>query len=323
MDSTNDIITLPDTITLTRYLSALITKDAIQQDNFEVLSRKPFINSSTFPAEIISCALNDEKIINLFCKYIAGRDHASFGHRGGIEYEIKIYNEVLNNLPLSTAKFYGSCYFPHLNETLIALEYIEGSFRLTKTHEPELSMLEAAVWIARLHNFFEDKVPDFIPVYDEGYYKLWIEKVGELTNRLQDDYPWVPSLCTYFIQNIGTLTKTQNTFIHGEFYPHNILVKNNVVYPIDWESAAVAPGQIDLASLIEGWDDLNAQNTIDAYKTARWGDIKNVPKNFNQTLLLSQLYFQFRWMAEFSEAWFERPKEFNLLYNLAKKAGCI
>ena len=126
------------------------------------------------------------------------------------------------------------------------------------------------------------------------------------------------------MDNINILVNSSQTFIHGEYYPHNILVKNNIIYPIDWESAAIGPGEIDLASLIEDWKEPAAQNAIEAYKVARWEDEKNIPENFDHILLLSQLYFQFRWMAEeFSEAWLREGQQFDLLYQLAKKVDCV
>ena len=47
------------------------------------------------------------------------------------------------------------------------------------------------------------------------------------------------------------------TFIHGEFYPSNVLVGPPpgaaAICPIDWEVAAVGPGLVDLAALTTGW----------------------------------------------------------------------
>ena len=53
---------LPDTAALSHYLSGLISEVNHQQTHIDIVSRKPFINSSTFPAEIVTCKINNEKV---------------------------------------------------------------------------------------------------------------------------------------------------------------------------------------------------------------------------------------------------------------------
>jgi len=35
----------------------------------------------------------------------------------------------------------------------------------------------------------------------------------------------------------------------NEFFPHNVLLRNGTVHPVDWEAAAIAPGELDLATV--------------------------------------------------------------------------
>ena len=56
--------------------------------------------------------------------------------------------------------------------------------------------------------------------------------------------------------------------IHGEYYPHNILFQSGVVRPVDWETAALAPGEIDLATLCEGWPPEEIRLTMEKQMTA-------------------------------------------------------
>ena len=102
--------TLPNSEVLTRHLSKLFSENG-DAKNVEVISRSAFKGSSTFPAEIIKCQLPDGKILTLFGKYLAGLGPNNHGHRGGVEYEIKVYDEVLRNLPLPKANFWGKCFF--------------------------------------------------------------------------------------------------------------------------------------------------------------------------------------------------------------------
>lgn len=314
---------LPDNNILSHYLSSLIINSHASNSHLTILSRKPFINSSTYPAEIINCNVNNDGNILLFCKYSRGRKHDGLGHRGGILYEIKVYDEVLKHLQISMPKFYGDCYIPVHDETLMVIEYLEESVWLSKTSKPAYYLEEAARWIARLHSYFERKSPSSVTVYDKAYFSMWVEEVKRFTMRLNTEYSWITSLCTYFFQHMDLLISYPPTFIHGEYYPQNILVKNHIVYPIDWESAASGPGTIDLASLIEWWDEEASQNAVKSYKAVHWSDKRAIPPNFDQVLLLSQIYFQFRWMAEFMDVWLKKPHKIAFLGQLAKRAGCI
>jgi aminoglycoside phosphotransferase (APT) family kinase protein len=55
---------------------------------------------------------------------------------------------------------------------------------------------------------------------------------------------------------VERLLRLPVTLIHGEFYPSNVLVKRDGdrirVCPVDWETAAIGPGLLDLAALTSG-----------------------------------------------------------------------
>ena len=92
------------------------------------------------------------------------------------------------------------------------------------------------------------------------------------------------------------LKKTGATIIHGEFYPHNVLLKSRVIYPIDWESAAIAASEIDLGTLTEGWSPEIAGPCEIEYQRARWPG--GTPPEFYRRLAAARLYLSFRWLGE-------------------------
>ena len=55
---------------------------------------------------------------------------------------------------------------------------------------------------------------------------------------------------------VERLVRLPSTLIHGEFYASNIVVQETTercrICPVDWETAAVGPGLIDLAALTSG-----------------------------------------------------------------------
>lgn len=305
---------LPNTSFLAGQLSEMLSAPV------EIVSRKASHYQSTFPVEIITCRTSSCQFLTLWCKYVGGLERKCFGHRGGVGYETELYSQALVHLPKPTVKFYGSFYFN--GETCLVLEYLKDCSDITLTPDPD-SIVKAARWIGSMHAFYESKIVSFAKVYDETYYKTWVNLVEGIDKGIQLKYPWLSWLCNYFIENLPQLISAPQTLIHGEYYPRNILIRQGNIYPVDWESAAIAPGEIDLASLIEGWDHQTAALTIEAYKASRWPASECAHLNFEQTLLLAQIYFHFRWLGEFLPAWKENPKKFEQLFELAKRAGFL
>ena len=61
------------------------------------------------------------------------------------------------------------------------------------------------------------------------------------------------------------------TLTHGVFYPSNVLIEQRDgrprVCPVDWETAAVGPGLLDLAALTAGdWTDAQRRALVAAYR---------------------------------------------------------
>jgi hypothetical protein len=67
---------------------------------------------------------------------------------------------------------------------------------------------------------------------------------------------------------------------------------------VDWESAAIAAGAIDLAALTEGqhWPVALVRRCERAYRIARWPD--GAPSGFARALDAARVYLHFRWLGE-------------------------
>jgi hypothetical protein len=76
----------------------------------------------------------------------------------------------------------------------------------------------------------------------------------------------------------------------------NVLAVNGVIYPTDWESAAVGPGEIDLMCLLDGWDDDTRTQAIESYVSARWN--RTPPANFSVRVLAADVYNHLRWIGD-------------------------
>ena len=294
-----EINSLPDNELLADQLSRLFPGTVEQP--VEIVSRLPFKGSSTFPAEVIYCKLPGERVLPLFAKYLAGLGPNNHGHRGGVEYEIRIYDEVLRMLPLSKASYWGKCFFPGSNETLLLMEYLEGTFSLKGN--PDINhYLRAAAWAARLHLYYENKVPSFVKVYDRDYYFVWTKRMQQELSIIAA-HPWLNDVISYFHEHIDILIGAPQTLIHGEYYSKNILIRDEDVYPIDWESAAYAPGEIDLASIIEARKEEVVTQIKKSYIATRFTDGAFDEAIFEKRLCMAQLYLHFRFFFPKREEW--------------------
>jgi len=64
--------------------------------------------------------------------------------------------------------------------------------------------------------------------------------------------------------------------------------------PVDWETAAIGPGEIDLAVFTYDWD-LDELSDLDAlYVQHRWQG--TAPAGFAETMLAARLYVAFHWI---------------------------
>lgn len=268
-----------------------------------ILHRAPAIWASTYPSEVVTCHVGGSSELKLYCKYMAGLQYESFGHRGGVRYEAEVYRRVLPGLPVRVPRFYGAYQEPTTGDVWLVLEYLDQSLRVTKGPQPE-SLVDAARWLGRFHVANEGRISHadstFLNFYDASYYLGWAHRTLTFARDLHPLYPWLGTLGQRFGECIEILLSSPRTIIHGEFYPHNILLSDGHIYPIDWESAAVATGEIDLATLTEAWKPDHRRQCEAAYQETRWGGA--APAGFERRLAAARLYLCFRWMGD-QAAW--------------------
>jgi thiamine kinase-like enzyme len=107
---------------------------------------------------------------------------------------------------------------------------------------------------------------------------------------------WLEIVCNRFDEVIEVLCQAPPTIIHGEYYPKNILLQDGLIYPVDWESTAISSGEIDLATLTEGWAPDEVERLELEYQRARWPE--GPPEDFHRCLCAARIYIQFRWLGD-------------------------
>ncbi len=314
----------PNTETLTRGLTSVFNRNVSARGPLTVVRREPCIYASTFPSEIVTCLLGEGSKLRLLCKYAGRHFYTGHGHRGGIPYEAEVYRQVLQPSKASTPAFFGTHTDSKTRSTWLVLEYLDNNQRVSK---PRRGMVQAARWIGRFHAIQEvhlsaSPIPR-LNKYDAKYYRGWVRRTSLFAGRLHGRFPWLALLCRRFHQVIPLLLAAPPTVIHGEYYPHNILSQAGVIRPVDWESAAIGPGEIDLASLTDGWPAATVRRCEMEYQRARWP--QGAPADFGRTLSAARLYMSFRWLGDERESTTRKElrRYFLLVRSLGEQLGLI
>ncbi len=287
----------PSTRRLETRLAAALNMNG--KGRLEVLKRELSPYSTTFPCEIVTCRLPDNKTTDMFCKYSAGIDYTGFGHRGGPAYELAVYREVLRPIGVTAPVCYGGEVDPKSGQAWLALEYLPGALGVGKLHRSG-AMVAAAEWIGRFHRLTETgRTVDrtgWMKAYTRQYYMGWVRRTLKSSSSLPRKLPWLEAVCQHASGLLEPLLEQPLSIIHGEYYPHNVMYYRGRVYPVDWESGARAAGEIDIASLTEDWSANTTRSCIAAYQRERWPE--GAPAGFTSRFLAARLYFCFRWLGD-------------------------
>jgi len=292
---------LPDLDALAAGLTAVFRTNLSLPAPVTVLERQPNDWARTFPSEIVRCRFANGSERQLFCKYMFGlpRDHEDHGSRGGVSYEALVYRSVLQHVPGFAPRFHGLHEDPVGGAWLI-LDNLDDAIILDRTEEAD-GLTEAASWIGRFHGFQEARLSRTetagLKRHDADYYRGWARRTALFAGPQHERFPWLGPLCRRFEEETAAgLAALPPTIIHGEYYPHNVLIAPGAVYVVDWESAALAAGEIDLASLTDGWPSDETRECEARYRHARWGEA--VPADFGRRVDTARLFLQFRWMGD-------------------------
>lgn len=318
-------VTLPDLEALAVGLKSALATNGYGGCQVTILNREANLYVSTFASETVTCRIDDSEL-QLFCKYGADYSDEVYGHKSAVAYEAEVYRQVLRPLPGCAPRFYGSYSDRKTGQTWLILEHLEGSARMNETPHPAAERL-AAGWLGRFHAACEARLArtpiPFLTTYDAEYYVGWARRTSRLAGDFHRRFPWLRIVCERFEGLVPALLTPRPTVVHGEFYPHNVLIRDEAVYPIDWESAAVATGEIDLASLTENWPAEALPDFQLDYQKARWPE--GAPPEFERVLDAARFYWAFRWLGDESNCtryqdWVSYLKP---LYAVGERLGLI
>lgn len=264
-------------------------------DDLQLVSRSPNVYASSYASELVQLRSAAGESIRLFCKYGVPRS-ATRGHRWGIGYESQVYRQILTPLRISAPRLFGSWSSGELAG--IALEALDSAAPLKRLGAAGVAA--AAAWLGRFHRRTEP-VTEAGPVgclrhYDAAHFAHWMDRARAAATEHGRDAAWLDSLARRFDLGIMALHRQPRVIVHGEFYPMNVLATDSSIHPVDWESAGIGPGEIDLASLCMGWPAATISSSLAVYAAARWDGA--VPQGLAARLATARVYLSLRMLGD-------------------------
>ena len=296
---------LPDDRELQHALAATIRGGA---SDVRLVERIRHDYASSFPAEIVRCRVGSVERM-LLCKYEIEQPNTTHGHRSGVSYEAHVYRSVLEGLPLTTAPVAGTYADAETGRTWLFLDYLDDAVRADETSQPGRSLRAAARWAADFHALgaarCDTDTATGLVVYDREYYTGFSRRTALFLQEIGEPSPRVEEICAAFEALVDELLAAPPTIVHGEFTPHNVLIRDRRPYPVDWESAAVGCWAIDLVSLAQKWPARIVRACRHDYVSRRWpgADVGDV----SRILDIAEMYWDFRWLGDRPE-WLRQPK---------------
>lgn len=272
--------------------------DPSRGESVAILDREPNAYGSTFRSEIVRCRLSrvgaasTSDSLTLFVKRGPAYHDPHTGHARGVPREIEVYRDVLPHLSVARPEFLGAVREPGPGaEAWLCLRHLAEGVRIDETGGG-WAIRRGAEELAGLHSEGEVFVARggrrSLNGYGRTYLERFVRRWNAAAECLGEGRPWIRAL-SQRIHNIVDLLDAPNpTVVHGEAYVGNIVLLDDRPIILDWESAGVGLGELDLAALLARWPEEEAREAEAAYVRARWP--QGAPDSFPTTLRAARLH---------------------------------
>ena len=198
---------------------------------------------------------NGEQVV---AKFAANRQEAlSAAKRSGLfEREIKFYHELSPKLDLRLPKLFASAYDPSSAYFVMLLEYLEPIkesdsisgigvdytrqllVELSKLHTQGKDLVETP-WVQTMIS--QHRINNLTIMIEKGWPVLQ-EMCGEIVDPLKEI-----NLLERFLETMNYLNTLDQTIVHGDIKPDNLIISNQGVTIIDWQGFGTGPPSWDIA----------------------------------------------------------------------------
>lgn len=291
-----------------------------------ILDRRPNADSSTFASEIVTCqGAGEKERLAILCKYDLPIRALACEHRNGIGYEARVYREMLERSACTSPRYYSYCDGDGATAGWLAIEYLPEAVKIERAMDPA-ALVKAGAWLGHFHREQETgsaraTVPP-LTRFDAAFYRQWSEWTAANHPQVLQRHPLLKHLCEQNAAHAAELAEPPLTVVHAEFYPSNVLFDAGRVLPIDWESAGIGAGELDLAALTDRWPAEMIGACEQAYCNVRWGG--SPPETFERRLRLARLHLIVRWLSDgLSKGGHRRQKAIDAAADVARQSGVI
>ena len=272
----------------------------------EVLERSPLADESTFPIERVEVVVDGERLTMVFkdSSPTSAPDAPAQSKPAFVRdprREIVAYRGVLASAAIDAPRCYGSISDADGERFWLFLEHVDGEllWRIGDFTVWE----QAARWLANLHGQEVRQEEVGLLRYDAEWFRTWLPRAVDATEGAA-----LVRLTARWERVVERLGEWPVSFVHGEFYPSNVLVQRGEekarLRPVDWEMAGFGPGLLDLAALTGGgWTEDQRGRLVAAYFDA-WGEHTPRPDwhVFAEVLDCCRLHLAVQWIG-WSPGW--------------------
>ena len=287
----------PSLRALRRGLEEVFVAEIAVRGPLRVAARRENPRSSTYVADVVLVCFADGSSERVLCKFSHGAVLTPPTPHRGLAFEVAVYRDVLREAPPPLPRFWGGFTDAETGDFVLVMRFYPEA--LTAAQAPENRGVHALIdWLAAFHAWGEGRVADptwgFLPRLDAPVHEAWLAHTLAMAGPAARGQPWLDRAAAAYRDRIPLLATAPPTLIHGELTTRNGIWTEGRVLPIDWETAAIGPGEIDLAVFTYDWHPDDLREIEARYVQARWNG--SAPTGFAETLLAARVYVAFHWL---------------------------
>lgn len=224
------------------------------------LKRRGSPFATLFPADVLSLEIDGSQQVRLFLKHL-GREEEDHPDKLGPRREVDLYASVFQDDTLPVPRCFGAVESPASGRIQLFLEYVDD---WNLKYQDLEHWYRAAQELGRMHAWFAARPASIegCPVLQRlGAEYVWTwaalaakeadrrdARLGRRVAALLNDYEPVAAV----------LEVAEATLVHNDLSPKNVLADRSQdparIHFIDWESAGLGCGVLDLVNLSYGLD---------------------------------------------------------------------
>ena len=204
--------------------------------------------------------------------------------------EIAVYREVLEPAAVGAPALRGALAEDGGRRAWLFLERVDG---VPLDEAGELgAWKDAARWLADLH---ARPLPPSGAARLLRYDAAWLRRWPARALRREPALARFAAAAERAVEHISAWPAS---LVHGEFYPANVLVAGARIRPVDWETAGLGPGLLDIAALTSGsWVEQERVRVERAYRDALPAERRPAAAELAEALRSARLLVALQWIG--------------------------